>query len=337
MMDKTIRKNPICIRNRVGSSGKKKPMPPPVSVSRYLPVPLALVILFFPDVSIRGAASGLSLCASGVIPALFPFLVLSPMLAEALSAWPVFRRAGDMRSRALFSAFIIGMVSGFPIGAVTLTAYCRSHVLDKQTAAAYLGICSASSPAFLSGYVGKALFHSAALGWVLFGIQTLVGCVLFMLSQARKKMPPTAWAVEKADDCSPERGAGFMASAAGALRRGSENMLFLCGTVIFFSVVRSFLCAFLPRIPAAILGGMLEITGGLREIALLCDMHLLSRPVSVIISAGMVGFGGLCVAMQTAAFAKENGIPMGPYFRAKLLSGLICALAAALFMRFSAI
>ena len=85
------------------------------------------------------------------------------------------------------------------------------------------------------------------------------------------------------------------------------------------------------------LGGVLEITGGLREIALLCDTHLLSRPVSVIISADMVGFGGLCVAMQTAAVAKENDIPMGPYFRAKLLSGLFCALAAAVCMLFGAI
>lgn len=308
---------------------------PYLSLSGFCPVLLVLVILFFPDVSARGAASGLSLCAGGVIPALFPFLVLSPMLAQSLSAWPVFRRVGDRRSRALLSAFVIGMVSGFPIGAVTLTMYCRHHVLDKQTAAAYLGICSASSPAFLSGYVGKALFHSTVFGWVLFCIQTLVGCVMF--AHARKKTPPTAWAAEKGDILLPERGASSLASAADALRRGSESMLFLCGTVIFFSVLRSFLCAFLPRIPAAILGGMLEITGGLREIALLCDAQILSFSLSAVISAGMIGFGGLCVAMQTAAFAKEIDIPMGPYFRAKLISGLFCALAAALFMLFAAI
>ena len=107
-----------------------------------------VLVLFLAEAGFvrAAAAEALSLCAGSVIPALFPFLVvsslllslglgelLSPMLAGLME--PLFRVDGVGSS-----ALLLGLVGGYPIGAKTAADLYRGGRLSRPEAERLLGV-----------------------------------------------------------------------------------------------------------------------------------------------------------------------------------------------------
>ena len=93
---------------------------------RYAPAAALLavmaVVLARSEETAQAVRDGLALCAQSVVPALFPFFVLSGLfismgcagvLAPALGRLPGVSPAGA-------SAFLLGAVGGYPVGARTV-------------------------------------------------------------------------------------------------------------------------------------------------------------------------------------------------------------------------
>lgn len=294
---------------------------------------LALFFLWQPERCSLGALAGLSLCAKAVIPALFPFLCMAPILSEFLS--DVLSRHTGKRNivnqtaaSALVSSFVIGILTGFPIGAVTLASHCQSGRLDRKTASRFLGVCTASSPAFLSGYIGKTLFGSAAIGWFLYAEQVIVLGLIFLILFKNTVTTALPCAAELSSTNKSEPNA--YTSISAAIRRGAENMLGLCGAVVFFSVVRALVCAFCPHFMASCIGGILEMTGGTLEISKFYESGILTKQAAVILTSFMIGFGGICVGMQTAGCVQNTALSMREYWMQKCAIGILCAAITAL-------
>ena len=278
------------------------------------------MLLLFPGRCSLFAGEALKLCACAVIPSLFPFMVLSPLLVESL---PKGGRSGAAVCR---SAFLIGMVTGFPVGAVTVAQMYRGGRLDKDRAERLLGVCSGAGPAFLIGYAGNALWGSAAAGWCYILFQTAASLVLYLwyMRSADKAPSPLSRA--------PETTSAPSLSLPAAIRGAVQNVLAVCGFVVFFSVLRGLLCDVctvlqLPLSLSLLLNGGTEMTGGLAEVAA-CAFQ--GTPAGFVLSALFVGFGGVCVMMQVSAFAREAGLSMHHYLPQKLLCGGLCALFAAI-------
>ena len=294
---------------------------------------LALFFLWQPERCSLGALAGLSLCAKAVIPALFPFLCMAPILSEFLSE-VLSRHTGKQNTgnrtaaSALISSFVIGILTGFPIGAVALASHCQSGRLDKKTASHFLGVCTASSPAFLSGYIGKTLFGSAAIGWFLYAEQISVLGLIFLIQfkNTINTAGPCAAVLSSANKSEPHA----YTSISAAIRRGAENMLGLCGAVVFFSVIRALVCAFCPHFMASCIGGILEMTGGTLEVSKLYESGILTKQAAVILTSGMIGFGGICVGMQTAGCVQNTALSMREYWVQKVIIGILCAAVTAL-------
>ena len=280
-----------------------------------LPLVLIPFLLVLSGTAADGVRAGLSLCVQSVIPALFPFLVLSPMLVCSIQVMLGRLCGGRLNERrsALLSAFVIGMTAGFPIGAVTLVSLCKQGVIAKADAERFLGVCTGASPAFLIGYFGRALWGSARLGFGLWCMQVLIclGGFLYLeqrLSAEQKCTASTDIQMPHLSDC---------------LRDAVFRMMGICGAVVFFTVIRAYLCGWLPIGAAVMLGGIAEMTGGLRECAVLCETGVIGRTAALVISAAMIGFGGICVGMQTADAALSEGISMRRYRVQRLFLGLV--------------
>ena len=105
------------------------------------------------------AAKALTLCAGTVIPALFPFMVITGLLVRlGFGQWLAPDMAGLMAS--LFrlpgcagSALLLGLVGGYPIGARTAAELYTSGDLTRQEAERLLTFCNKTRPPrhFLSG------------------------------------------------------------------------------------------------------------------------------------------------------------------------------------------
>ena len=104
----------------------------------FLTLCLTLLVLCRPNDTAEAVRTALSLCAKTVIPSLFPFMVISELIASlGIARW-----AGKIFSKpfhALFgingsgaSALILGILCGFPIGAKCAVSLYGSGQLSKE-------------------------------------------------------------------------------------------------------------------------------------------------------------------------------------------------------------
>ena len=285
-------------------------------------VVLAGLILYSPASAAEGVRGGLALCAYSVIPSLFPFLVLSPMLADGIRRMTAQLCHGHIgeRSAALLSAYTVGMLAGFPIGALTVLSQYKQDRIGGEDAARFLGVCTGASPAFLIGYFGQSLWGCAALGWVVWLLQCLF-CLTGVFCLLCKRGNVSAVVTAVSDETVPT----LTQCISGAVPR----MMQICGCVVIFSVLRAFFCQWFPVHMACILGGMTEMTGGLCDAAALYTKGMTDKRTALTVSGAVIGFGGVCVGMQIADAAAQAGISMRQYWFQRILLGVLCALAAA--------
>ncbi len=270
----------------------------PYKKSALLPLILTVLFLFFPAPVQTGVQAGLSLCVRALIPAVFPFLCIAPMTADAISALS----GGNSRRAALRSSFLVGVFCGFPMGAVTLAAHVRSGRLSPEDANRFAAAVSAPSPSFLIGYVGLQLFGDFKVGVKLLLISLCVqtALFLFLLKTVPRNMPSAA--IRSDMQKAP--------ALSDAVVRGAHTMLSVCAAVVFFSVIRTLIDtlagAVLPLTGTSILGGIAEMTGGLSAVSDLWKNGILPAPSAMLLSAFLIGSGGCSVLMQVFSVLPED-------------------------------
>ena len=108
---------------------------------RKLVVLLGIIILlfiFFPDMVAGGAKLGLTLWFHTVLPALLHFMILSSFMIKqnvtgsvSRVVYPVFARIFGLSRAGCYPA-VIGLLSGYPVGAKT-TAVSYTHLRAHET------------------------------------------------------------------------------------------------------------------------------------------------------------------------------------------------------------
>lgn len=265
----------------------------------------------------RSAADALELCLRTVIPCLFPMLVLSAWVTSGLSGTKsaVFRGLEGFLGLPMGGGglFLLGSVGGFPVGAQSLAQLVRAGRISPGGAGKLLGFCNNCGPAFLFGMLGCLFSEPWTPVWI-FLIQLETAAVTARMFASGEGFSTIA--VENP------------VTLTEAVGRGVRSMTVICAWVVLAGVVNGFLIRWLfPLLPdtaGRILCGVLELTGGVLGLAAVPREGL-----RMILCAGFVCFGGICVLLQVQAVAGEAGIPMGDYFRQKVFQGLLGAVLAA--------
>lgn len=205
-------------------------------------------ILLRPAVAAAGVLYGLQLCCESVIPALFPFLVLSKLMLERRAAAVVgvillpYTRLLGIRSRKAPAAMLCGILGGFASGAKAIdTLYCAGDL--SQEDAELLLVCTiGSGPGFVVGSVGALMLGNPAAGWLLLAAQlgASLCCGLAAALYIRLRAGKAVWR-QPARACragaAPATGARAPAGPAGfvsAVRDGVNAIITLCGYVTLF-------------------------------------------------------------------------------------------------------
>ena len=119
-----------------------------------------LALMLYPQESMQAARDGLTLCGNVIIPSLFPFFVLSSLVVElGLAGYLGRMLEGVMRplfnvSGVCASAFALGFVGGYPVGARTAIDLYQKGMCTRTEAERLLAFCNNSGPAFILGVVG---------------------------------------------------------------------------------------------------------------------------------------------------------------------------------------
>ena len=265
---------------------------------------LCILLLVFSEQALESAQQGLLLWWRSVLPALFPFYVLTSMLYRS----GAFAALSRLFSRSPLPCLLFGGVAGTPTGA----RVCVLLGLEP-----YAACCNLMSPMFLLGVVSlglcgeRAVFLPLALSHYGGALLLLLGTRL--LSGGRSGDAPVP--------AIPAQG-GAMEDIADGMRA----MLTVGGCIVFFYTIASTAVSALlhGRAPAlsAMVVGLAEVTAGCARIAEL----LLPARLKLGMLAFVTSFGGVCILAQTVLVA---GLTRpGRYLVGKLAHGCLSALIA---------
>lgn len=277
-----------------------------------------LVLILDSKTALEGALAGVALCLKTVIPSLFPFLFLCSMLTTALwgghAAW--LRPLGAFLGIPVGaeSLLVAGFLGGYPAGAQAVGEGYRAGRLTKQDAEHLLTFCSNAGPAFLFGMTAMQ-FPNLWMTWALWVIQIFAAIIVAALDAnnipGESTLPPKNIAVSQ------------------TLATSVKTMGIICGWIVLFRILLIFLDRWilwsLPSPFRVALAGVLELSNGC------CSLSSIeSIPMRFVVCSGILSFGGLCVAMQTASVIP--GLSPMPYLRGKLEQTLLSVILSTVVM-----
>ncbi|MCI2047612.1 MAG: hypothetical protein LKJ90_07850 [Faecalibacterium sp.] len=265
---------------------------------------LALLTAFLafaqPDACREGAVQALTLCGRSLLPALFPFLIVSSLIVDTgasaslgILLRPVARLLG--LPDAAGGVLLIGLTGGFAPAAAAAGGLYRRGELNAVETARLLPACICSGPSFVILAVGSAMLGSEMLGALLFLCQAAacLGCGIFLrlvksligapaLFRHGQTGTPQAAAPQRAGEISAAKAALFSAAARGGAKPvsapgagaaqapslyrslGDATLIFLrlCGCVVYFRFLSGGIAAFLPPQWAAFPVMLCEVSSG---------------------------------------------------------------------------
>ena len=271
------------------------------------------------------------MCYELIIPTLFPFFVCSSLLVYS-GFGSVLARASSGIMRPLFNvapsgaaAFVLGIISGYPLGALTAAQLYRCGAVSKAEAERLLSFCSNSGPLFIIGSVGVSLYGRPACGAALYAIHIVssiaVGVIFRGYGKKRHNSPPMRLDTEELP---------LAEVFSKALRQSAESIVTVCFSIIFFSALSRTLLGIraLPPLLDAAAAGLCEFSTGVLKVSAL-DASLYEK---LILTSFIVGFSGIGVHLQVTAVTAGSGLSLRPYILGKLLHGALAAsLTAAVF------
>lgn len=265
-----------------------------------------LILIFDSSLAVKGAKTGIELCIKTVIPALFPFFVLSILLTAALegrTSYPIqiFAKILHISDRAA-PVLIPAVLGGYPVGAKCIGDLFHGSQISKNEAERLIAFCSNAGPSFLFGMV-SGFFPGKKYIWLLWFIH-LFSAVLTALV-----IPGNIVQLKDRQSQKSARETSIIFSAAKA-------MCLVCCWVILFRMMIAFLDSWflwmLPKWGQVLLMGVLELTNGCCALPMIADVDF-----RLVLCSCILAFGGICVVFQTASVTK--GLSIGCYVKGKLI------------------
>ena len=192
-------------------------------------------------------------------------------------------------------------------------------VLSREAAERVNRFCNCASPGFCIGLVGLGVFGSAQAGAMLYGIH-IVSALIVGLFFARTPLSALSQRIHNRNRTS------FPSIFCASVQQAASTALTVTAFLTMFSILLRLLSPVFALFPYGnVLDGMIELTNGLDELAVLP----LPRRARLTLASFLLGFGGLAVQFQVRALAEAHDLPVHGLFAAKLLHGTLAAVLTA--------
>ncbi len=277
---------------------------------------MVFMLIFYTEQVTKGANLSLEICATSVIPALFPFFVVSGILVNT----GISHLIGEIFtpvSKLLFKTsgtgafcFVMGLLCGYPTGAKVIADMYKSGTLSKKESERLLAFCNNSGPLFVIGTVGISMLGNKKIGIVLYVIHAI--SALFtgvMLSLFNKKA--STQILNKI--VAVNLGRAITKSIEDAVK----SILMVCGYVVFFGSVISLAQNFLKN---PFILSLLEVTTGAKMIT----SSGVEEKMMLSLLSGSMAFGGICVFLQVKSVIADTDLSARTYMLGKSFQA-ICA------------
>ena len=274
-------------------------------------VAVATVFLSAPAIYMQSFLDGVTVWAYNVLPALFPFAVLTTLATKFFprGKFSLCQAAFGVRADGIY---IVSLLCGYPMGAKAIA----ESPYEKDVATQICSFCSSASPIFVVATVGAKLLANTAATLVLIVshlLSTLLNGFLY------KKKRTNVLRAQIVDDF-------HSADIGNAVTSAVLSVLSVGGLIALFYMLTDIIKSFLPGALAesAAVGfalGLFEMTNGIISVCGTCNLL-----TATVLSSFLLAFGGMCVFAQSLAFlAKKNVNPL-TLLKMKLTQGSIATL-----------
>lgn len=241
-------------------------------------------------------------------------------------------------------AFIMGIISGYPVGAKIVTEFRKNADCSKAEAERLLAFTNNSGPLFIIGTVGVSMFGNTLIGLLLF-ITHILSCIIVGFLFRFWKYNDKEFLSSKNSSLPSKSIVTFSNLGeilATSIMNSVNTVVMIGGFVILFSVILSILnnSGLLDIICKTIyplfnmlnididfvkptISGFIELTNGLNTLSYI---HTKSFSILITFASFILGFGGISVMLQVLSITSKTDISIRAYIIGKLLQGIIAAI-----------
>ena len=243
-------------------------------------------------------------------------------------------------------AFIMGIISGYPIGAKIAVNLRNTNTCSKEECERLLSFTNNSGPLFIIGTVGITMFGNIEIGLLLFTTHILASLTvgfLFRFWNNKNRLKGSQFKINNSrfkdtKNISSTTTANIKNLGeimAESITSSIKTVLLIGGFIIVFSSVISIInssglikiitVALTPMFKAinldisfiqGIFTGILELTNGLN---LICNVHVKALSTNILIASFLLGFGGLSIMLQVLSIVSKSDLSCKPYIIGKIL------------------
>lgn len=280
---------------------------------------LTLSVLAADKIS-EGVRLGILLCGSAIIPAVFPFMIISDAVVSYCDfgrlkhAGSLFERVFHIPSSGI-SAFICGILCGFPLGAKCATDLYSKGKITRDEAEVLIAFSNNTGPAFIISGIGTGMRGSIKDGVVLYLVTVISAITVGFIFR-----PTSTKSVNFKNNIKQNY------SLVSSVRTAGTNTVIICAYILFFSAVSNIIRAIIGD--GIICGSVLSFLEVGNAAHFLSSQLKFSQKIAFPMTAFAIAFSGISVHMQAAAFVLPAGLRMKKYALIKFSQGLIAALIA---------
>ena len=276
-----------------------------IAVSLFGVALLICLFIYGKDVN-KVVFETLVFCFSKLIPSLFPFMAFAGILVK--------NGKNNSQKHGFFRLCFISWLCGYIIGPKILQDENYSDITE------YIALTSNAGIGFVVSYVGGIIWGNLAFGAILYIFQILSSFVIFLIFKRKKtfdlkfkKLP-------------------LISAVNSSVSDSTYSVITICGFTVFFSLIRYIICEIFSfgEIGNQVISSTLEISNGI-----LFSTTLSSNILCGFFTGFALGFGGICMCMQTFAVCKDECICKKKFILIKFIHGIICGTFSAIFVYFT--
>ena len=320
-----------------------------------------ICLVIFSNDNLTSAKQGLYLWANKVVPSLFPFFIATELLGYT-NIINKFEKLLNPIMKPLFNvsgsgayAFLMGIISGYPIGAKIVTNFRKNNICTKEECERLLAFTNNSGPLFIIGTVGVSMFYNSTIGILLF-VTHLLACITvgilfrFWKNSSVKKtannFKQNKYLVSEKNNVTFSNLGEIISES---IISATSTILMIGGFVVLFSVILSILDntkllnIFSQTInpilkvfginnnqfSLGLTSGIVELTNGL---GIITSIPYKNISTNIIISSFLLGFGGVSVLLQVFGIISKTDISIKPYIIGKILHGIFASIYTYIFI-----
>ena len=323
----------------------------------FILIAFTMCLVVFSNTNLVAAKNGLILWANSIVPSLFPFFVATELLSHTNFIYylgrilnrfmkPIF----NVRGEGSF-ALIMGIISGYPMGAKIAANFRKNNVCTKEECERLLSFTNNSGPLFIIGSVGIVMFGNSSIGFLLLITHILASLTVgflfrFWKYRSKKEMNFNSYSSKPTNEITFSNLGGIIGSS---ITNSINTILLIGGFVVLFSVILSILktsnllniiCTCIEpififlNIPsefiAGFISGIIELTNGLN---IICTIPEKKISINIIMASFLLGLGGISVLLQVWSTISKTDLSIKPYILGKLLHACFSAFYTFLFLK----